>query len=60
MEKTYFERIEEKIRKKEEQLGRKTTIEEQDEIKFEAMKDAWVEASEEVASEEQEEINKKS
>ena len=50
-EQTYFEKIEEKIKQKEKELGRKLTIDEQDEMKMSAMTDLWVEASKEVKDE---------
>lgn len=49
--KSYFKRIEEKIQEKERLLGRKLTVEEQDELKFKAMQELWVDTAKEIKSE---------
>lgn len=53
VDKSYFDRIEEKVREKEKILGRKLTIEEEDEIKFLAMQELWIDTSREISREEQ-------
>ncbi len=50
-EKSYFERIEEKIMAQEKILGRKLTIDEQDDMKFLAMQELWVDTGRAVAEE---------
>lgn len=50
-DKTYFERIEEKVKEREKILGRKLTIDEQDELKLQAMAELWVDASAQVKKE---------
>ena len=40
--KSYFQRIEEKIAEQEKTLGRKLTLDEQDEQKFLAMQELWI------------------
>lgn len=44
-EKTWFQRIEEKIQERERLLGRPLTVDEQDQAKFEAMNEGFVDAS---------------
>jgi len=51
-EKSYFEKIDEIIKKREKELGRKLTIEEQDKAKVQAMNELFIEASKEVKEEE--------
>jgi len=51
-EKTYFERIEEKIKVQERLMGRKLTIDEQDELKFQAMQELWLDTGKALAGEE--------
>ena len=49
---TYFGRIEELIKERELRLRRKLTLDEEDEVKFQAMQELWIEASREIAEEE--------
>jgi len=49
--KSYFERIEEKVKEKEKLLKRKLTTEEQSEIKFSAMQELWIDTAKEVTEE---------
>jgi len=51
-DRSYFGRIEEKVREKEKLLNRKLTAEEQGEIKFQAMQELWIDTAKEVAAEE--------
>jgi hypothetical protein len=51
-DRSYFGRIEEKVREKELLLKRKLTVEEQAELKFQAMQELWIDAAKEVAAEE--------
>jgi|GEM_PF-1407701 len=53
--KSYFERIEEKIKEKEKLLKRKLTTEEESEIKFSAMQGLWIDTAKEVAKEQAQE-----
>jgi hypothetical protein len=46
-EQSYFRRIEEKIREKENGVGRKLTVDEQDELKFKAMQDLFMDTARE-------------
>jgi hypothetical protein len=50
--KSYFDRIEEKIKELEQKLNRKLTMDEQDELKFQAMQELWVDTAREIAEEE--------
>jgi hypothetical protein len=50
---SYFERIEEKIKALEQRLGRKLTVDEQDELKFKAMQELWLDTASEIAEEEE-------
>ena len=46
-EQSYFRRIEEKIREKENGVGRKLTVDEQDERKFKAMQELFIDTARE-------------
>ncbi len=54
-DRSYFGRIEEKVKEKEKLLKRKLTLEEQGEIKFFAMQELWIDTAREVAKEEAQE-----
>lgn len=50
-DKTYFKRIEDKISAKENETGKKLTIDEENLAKFEAMKELWIDAGKELIEE---------